>query len=271
MFVRKEWASYQECRDYIKDQNIFQNFDIVQVKNTQIQHQIWDKVTFRCKNGDFEHTCKTTHGINNPLAKARWVFRVMLDAFKGHPNYKPKDFKSEVKRVHSVEISYWTAWHVRLQGESYPDGGVVQRAEEIYKMNRQKSTTFERVPTSKDVWTILDHRNGCSWVVDLPKQQCSCRYLDEYHSVDKYRATYAGMVGPMDNVCKWKSLDEIKHKVKPPPYERRRGRPRTERKRDTDEVRGGNCQRKQCKLCTEFGHNKRGCPRKAEFAAAQGN
>ncbi|KAI3955372.1 hypothetical protein MKW98_018473 [Papaver atlanticum] len=71
-------------------------------------------------------------------------------------------------------------------------------------MNRQKETTFERVPTSKDVWTILDHRNG----------------FDEYHFVDKYRATYAGMVGPMDSVCKWKSLDEIEHKVKPPPYER---------------------------------------------------
>ncbi|KAI3963605.1 hypothetical protein MKW92_038167 [Papaver armeniacum] len=123
MFVGQEWASCQECRDYIKDQNIFQNFDIVQVKNTEIQQQykckdpnckwnvycsrIWDKVPFRCKKGDFEHTCKTTHGINNPLAKAR----VMLDAFKVHPNYKPKDFKSEVKRVHSVEISYWTAWH----------------------------------------------------------------------------------------------------------------------------------------------------------------
>ncbi|KAI3875286.1 hypothetical protein MKX03_001284, partial [Papaver bracteatum] len=94
-------------------------------------------------------------------------------------------------------------------------------------------------------------------------------YVDEYHHVDKYRTTYAGMVGPMDNVCKWKSLDEIQHKVKPPPYERQRGRLRNERRRDADEARCGNRQRKQCKLCTEYGHNKRGCPRKAEFEAAQ--
>ncbi|KAI3921586.1 hypothetical protein MKW92_027046, partial [Papaver armeniacum] len=93
--------------------------------------------------------------------------------------------------------------------------------------------------------------------------------LYEYHFVDKYIATYAGMVGPMDNVCKWKSKDEIEHKVKPPPYERQKGIPRIERRRDADEARGGNGQRKKCKLCTEFGHNKRGCPRKAEFAAAQ--
>ncbi|KAI3873899.1 hypothetical protein MKW98_001548 [Papaver atlanticum] len=300
MFVGKEWGSYKECRDYIKDKNIYQNFYI----NVYCS-RIWDKVTFRCKDGYFEHTCKTTHGINNPLAKARWVFRVMLDAFKAHPKYKPKDLKAEVKRVHSVEISYWTAWHMcmerifgkKLQGESYPDGGVVPRAEEIYKMNMQNSSALEIVPTSRDVWTILDHRNGCSWVVTLSKHQCSCRFwdvtgipcehainasffnrnanwkelLDEYHFVDKYRATYAGMVGPMDNVCKWKSKEEIEHKMRPPPYERQKGRPRTERRRDANEARGGNGQRKQCKLCIEFGHNKRGFLRKAEFAAAQGN
>ncbi|KAI3832164.1 hypothetical protein MKX03_015315, partial [Papaver bracteatum] len=40
-----------------------------------------------------------------------WVFRVMLETFMAHPNYKVKDFQAEVKRVHHVEISYWTAWH----------------------------------------------------------------------------------------------------------------------------------------------------------------
>ncbi|KAI3889237.1 hypothetical protein MKW92_018826, partial [Papaver armeniacum] len=87
MFIGQEWASADECRDYIKDQNIFQNFNIQQVKNTQIQQQykckqaphckwniycsrIWDKVTFRCKKGEFEHTCQGKHGIHHPLAKA---------------------------------------------------------------------------------------------------------------------------------------------------------------------------------------------------------
>ncbi|MCL7033786.1 hypothetical protein MKW94_001516, partial [Papaver nudicaule] len=43
----------------------------------------------------------------------KWVFRMMLDKFKAHPNYKPKNFQAEIKREHKVEISYMTAWHAR--------------------------------------------------------------------------------------------------------------------------------------------------------------
>ncbi|XP_026420744.1 uncharacterized protein LOC113316808 [Papaver somniferum] len=35
----------------------------------------------------------------------------MLESFKAHPNYKPRDFMTEVKKNHKVEISYYTAWH----------------------------------------------------------------------------------------------------------------------------------------------------------------
>ncbi|KAI3879497.1 hypothetical protein MKW92_000874, partial [Papaver armeniacum] len=86
--------------------------------------------------------------------------------------------------------------------------------------------------------------------------------LDEYHFVDKYRATYAGMVGPLDNESKWAAKADIAHKVGPPPFERSRGRPRFQRRRDVDEARGGNAQKKQCKICGEFGHNQRTCPKK---------
>ncbi|MCL7030593.1 hypothetical protein MKW94_000795, partial [Papaver nudicaule] len=131
-WVGQEWATYKHCRDYIKDQQIFQNFDIKQKKNTHVKQAyecqnkksqgcLWrihcsvtyNKVTFKCRTGHFEHTCDITHGIINPLAKARWVFRVMLDKFKAHPDYKPKHFRAEVKLAHKVEISYMTAWHAR--------------------------------------------------------------------------------------------------------------------------------------------------------------
>ncbi|MCL7049550.1 hypothetical protein MKW94_007181, partial [Papaver nudicaule] len=131
-WIGQEWATYLHCKDYIKDQQIFQNHDIKQLKNTR-QKQSYEcvhkesqgckwiiycspvnnKVTFKCKTGYFEHTCDTTHGIINPLARARWVFRMMLDKFKAHPNYKPKNFQAEIKREHKVEISYMTAWHAR--------------------------------------------------------------------------------------------------------------------------------------------------------------
>ncbi|KAI3875034.1 hypothetical protein MKW98_019607, partial [Papaver atlanticum] len=155
----------------------------------------------------------TANGVYTaPGFGIKWVLRVMLATFMAHPNFKVKDFQDEVKRVQHVEISYWTAWHAwhmcmeRVFGnyeESYAmspeccnqilkrnpgsiasvatdesDEGVVPRAEEIYKMNREKTTAFERVPTSKDVRTILDHRNGQSWVVTLSKHQCDCRFWD---------------------------------------------------------------------------------------------
>ncbi|KAI3863604.1 hypothetical protein MKX03_031655, partial [Papaver bracteatum] len=52
----------------------------------------------------------------------------------------------------------------RDQGEIFEAGGLVTRPEGIYKLNRQIATAFQRVPTSRDVWTILDNKGG-SWVV----------------------------------------------------------------------------------------------------------
>ncbi|KAI3937143.1 hypothetical protein MKW92_040015 [Papaver armeniacum] len=70
-----------------------------------------DGQTFECKSGHFIHTCESTHGLNHPLANARWVAKVMLECYKAHPNYKPRDFITEVKKNHKVDISYFTAWH----------------------------------------------------------------------------------------------------------------------------------------------------------------
>ncbi|MCL7028823.1 hypothetical protein MKW94_023497, partial [Papaver nudicaule] len=114
-WVGQEWATYLHCKDYIRDQQIFQNYDIKKLKNTKLK-QSYECVTFQCKSGYFEHTCDTTHGIINPMARARWVFRMMLEKFKAHPDYKPKHFQAEIKSAHGVEISYMTAWHARQKG-----------------------------------------------------------------------------------------------------------------------------------------------------------
>ncbi|OVA12036.1 hypothetical protein BVC80_1481g31 [Macleaya cordata] len=47
------------------------------------------------------------------MANARWVPRNMLDTFRTHPKYKPKDIRAEVMFKMKVKISYWTAWHAR--------------------------------------------------------------------------------------------------------------------------------------------------------------
>ncbi|KAI3887238.1 hypothetical protein MKX03_023448 [Papaver bracteatum] len=127
LFVGQQWLSKQHCRDYLKDLALDMNYCIVQKKNKEkvqsyrckdetCEWKIYcsvlpDGQTFECKSGHFIHTCESTHGLNHPLANARWVAKVMLECYKAHPNYKPRDFKTEVKKNHKVDISYFTAWH----------------------------------------------------------------------------------------------------------------------------------------------------------------
>ncbi|KAI3954396.1 hypothetical protein MKW92_041200, partial [Papaver armeniacum] len=60
----------------------------------------------------FTHTCESFHGLKHPLANAKWVSKVMLESFKAHPNFKPNDFITEVKKERGVDISYYLclAW-----------------------------------------------------------------------------------------------------------------------------------------------------------------
>ncbi|KAI3909391.1 hypothetical protein MKW98_007915 [Papaver atlanticum] len=121
LFVGQQWLSKEHCRDYLKDLALDLNHSIVQMRNNKKQQEYkckdetcpWrvscavlsDKQTFECKkvylcvlfefSGHFIHTCEAIHGLKNPLANARWVSKVMLESFKAHPSYKPRDFMTE--------------------------------------------------------------------------------------------------------------------------------------------------------------------------------
>ncbi|KAI3901620.1 hypothetical protein MKW92_053338 [Papaver armeniacum] len=111
LFVGQQWLSKEHCRDYLKNLALDLNHSIVQVRNKKKQQEYkckdetcpWrvycsvlsDKQTFECKKGHFIHTCEAIHGLKHPLANARWVSKVMLESFKAHPNYKPRDFMTE--------------------------------------------------------------------------------------------------------------------------------------------------------------------------------
>ncbi|KAI3951799.1 hypothetical protein MKW92_005157 [Papaver armeniacum] len=111
LFVGQQWMSKEDCMDYLKDLALDLNHSIVQVRNKKKQQEYkcndetctWrvycsvlsDKQTFECKKGHFIHTCEAIHGLKHPLANARWVSKVMLESFKAHPNYKPRDFMTE--------------------------------------------------------------------------------------------------------------------------------------------------------------------------------
>ncbi|KAI3971434.1 hypothetical protein MKW92_029213 [Papaver armeniacum] len=91
LFVGQQWLSKEHCRDYLKNLALDLNHSIVQVRNKKKQQE------YKCKDETchFIHTCEAIHGLKHPLANARWVSKVMLESFKAHPNYKPRDFMTE--------------------------------------------------------------------------------------------------------------------------------------------------------------------------------
>ncbi|KAI3935659.1 hypothetical protein MKW98_022667 [Papaver atlanticum] len=111
LFVGQQWLSKEHYKDYLKDLALDLNHSIVQMRNNKKQQEYkckdetcpWrvscsvlsDKQTFECKKGHFIHTCEAIHGLKHPLANARWVSKVMLESFKAHPSYKPRDFMTE--------------------------------------------------------------------------------------------------------------------------------------------------------------------------------
>ncbi|KAI3836472.1 hypothetical protein MKW98_008233 [Papaver atlanticum] len=111
LFVGQQWLSKEHCRDYLKDLTLDLNHSIVQVRNKKKQQEYkckdetcpWrvycsvlsDKKIFECKKGHFIHTCEAIHGLKHSSANARWVSKLMLESFKEHPNYNPRDFMTE--------------------------------------------------------------------------------------------------------------------------------------------------------------------------------
>ncbi|MCL7023791.1 hypothetical protein MKW94_010024, partial [Papaver nudicaule] len=171
LFIGQQWLSKVQCRDYLKDLALDMNYCMVQKKNKEkIQSykckdetcewfvycsRLSDGQTFECKKGNFIHTCESYHGLKHPLANARWVAKVMLECYKAHPKYKPRDFMAEVKKNHKVEISYYTAWHAyhlcneKLLG-SYEEGYSLLPAlcDQILKENPRNIASLRTDPSN---------------------------------------------------------------------------------------------------------------------------
>ncbi|KAI3888342.1 hypothetical protein MKX03_003094 [Papaver bracteatum] len=210
LFVGKQWLSKEHCRDYLKNLALDLNHSIVQVRNKKKQQEYkckdetcpWrvycsvlsDKQTFECNKGHFIHTCEEIHGIKHPLANARWVAKVMLESFKAHPNYKPRDFQTEVKKNHKVEISYYTAWHAyhlcneKILG-SYEEGYSLLHAlcDQLLKENPTNIVKLTTDPLTKKFKSLC-----VAYRVSLDGFVKSARpilELDGFHLSGKYGGT----------------------------------------------------------------------------------
>ncbi|KAH9724164.1 SWIM-type domain-containing protein [Citrus sinensis] len=84
-------------------------------------------------------------------------------------------------------------------------------------------------------------------------------WLYEVDDRDSYLATYSGLIYPIPDKTSWPIADG--DDILLPLLRRPPGRPKKNRRRETDEVPVERRRyRMQCKHCKEFGHNKRGCP-----------
>ncbi|XP_039131891.1 uncharacterized protein LOC120268648 [Dioscorea cayenensis subsp. rotundata] len=80
-------------------------------------------------------------------------------------------------------------------------------------------------------------------------------YVDDYFSVDKYKATYQMEVAPMPDINEWVITGDGESLL-PPISRRPAGRPRKNRIKDFDEVKKG---RHKCKRCGSFGNHAKKC------------
>ncbi|KAK1283102.1 hypothetical protein QJS10_CPB21g01322 [Acorus calamus] len=82
-----------------------------------------------------------------------------------------------------------------------------------------------------------------------------CDFVHDFHTLEKFRQSYACAMGPMPNRDEWVKINPS-FSVSPPKTVRPRGRPRKNRIKNPDEQRK---RRHMCTRCKEVGHHKSSC------------
>jgi len=127
-------------------------------------------------------------------------------------------------------------------------------------------------------------KEGKNWrvVVDIQKRTCGCgqwqisrkpcthaialfgkdrqlnieNFVDDYYSVERFKAAYQFVITPMGDKTQWPNFDPG-FKMIPPKLERPAGRPRKKRIKASGEA--GKRGPYQCKRCFQFGHIEKSC------------
>ncbi|XP_026415849.1 uncharacterized protein LOC113311220 [Papaver somniferum] len=170
-----------------------------------------------------------------------------------------------------------------LVGNRMNDGGVVPRVMITINKHLYFTHEFTKQPSSDFVWTILDTKKDISWNVYLKEHTCTCnvwqvsgipcvhaicaslhfrtrnfdQYVHPYMKVTNYRDLYAPSLKPLRDKALW--AHNLLDDVKPPKVTRPTGRPRNQRRRDNDEIRGRNSRQYMCGKCYTYGHNRKTC------------
>ncbi|EPS64713.1 hypothetical protein M569_10068, partial [Genlisea aurea] len=171
-------------------------------------------------------------------------------------------------------------------------GGLCPRITQLLEKSIAATKRCSAAVCNDGVWQITDCNDSVpeQFIVDLVQKSCSCRRWSltgipcghavkamwcsqknpsdgvyEYYSVETYKKCYAGTIFGIDSYQYWPAVD--KPALIPPLDRKKRGRPKTLRKRAAGEPPPGLGRKKvkgtsrpmKCKRCSQPGHNSRTC------------
>jgi hypothetical protein len=216
----------------------------------------------------FSDLCKVDY-INNNLSESfnSWV-------------PKTKDMKV-VDMLGNIRKMIVTKFDVRSRVARKMEGRIIPSVTKALTAQR-KAIKYHEVLRCAD-GTAEVTVSTITHVVNLEHKSCTCRawqvsgktcshalallikqsrhvdmndYVHEYDSVERLRATYAGVFNPMTSKHLWPEVD-IGYKISKPKLRRKVGRPKVARIKPSDEVLTK--KRRKCIECNELGHTTRYC------------
>jgi|SRR5579859_3303414 len=92
-----------------------------------------------------------TRPINTPAQPLSWLQSSL--GFKEHASYRPADVINDIRREHSLQIGYWTAWRAKEAAFANIKGShesafsqLPQYCEDIIRSNPSSTAIVERSP-----------------------------------------------------------------------------------------------------------------------------
>ncbi|KAF5193840.1 Mudr family transposase, partial [Thalictrum thalictroides] len=150
---KMKWNTMKECRRFFRNYAVTKRFQWTQVKNDRKRYQLkcadekckWyircslkkDNHTVQLRKHYDVHVCETDWQDKCVHINAPWVISKVLDSFRVHPDWKPKNIKAEVKRQWAYDITYWTAWNARVKMLEIINGNYEESFAMVPELRRQ--------------------------------------------------------------------------------------------------------------------------------------
>ncbi|KAF6164878.1 hypothetical protein GIB67_017081 [Kingdonia uniflora] len=170
--------------------------------------------------------CTEGEHVTNNFSKSfnNWIVKI-----------RDKPLNKMAERLNLMQMTLM--YERKLKAKEWDQNGLVLRTVKRIELLKTYSHYYKLEGFEKDQWLVLNDSS-----------------TSHYHRVTTYVATYNQAVNPIADSSDW---GEPTRDIRPPPLLRPAGRPRTLRKRESNEVNGMVRQPRRCSKCQTFGHNNR--------------